>query len=126
MQSGNIGLLIDAVERCVADGDLPHGNDREGIRRLTGAQFGSLSRAVSEAYRVPLKHFRAGRGETYHQAPPFETTVEPLTQSEDLPVHAWQRLTVQSIPRRSRLILVLEMLGPTREVRTPLVKWIRG
>ncbi len=53
MQSGNIALLIDAVERCVAGGDLPHGNDREGIRKLNGAEFGSLSRAVSEAYRVP-------------------------------------------------------------------------
>ena len=45
--------LIDSVSGCLADGDLPHGISRDGLRTLTRPQFAEISNAVAEAYRVP-------------------------------------------------------------------------
>ena len=45
--------LIDSVSACLADGDLPHGVSRDGLRALTRSQFAEISNAVAEAYRVP-------------------------------------------------------------------------
>lgn len=45
--------LLDSVSDCIADGDLPHGLGRDGLRALTRSQFAEISNAVAEAYRVP-------------------------------------------------------------------------
>ena len=45
--------LLDSVSSCLADGELPHGLGRDGLRALTRSQFAEISNAVAEAYRVP-------------------------------------------------------------------------
>lgn len=52
MESGKHAAMIDAVSRCIVGGDLLHGTDRDGIRRLRPAQVTALIEGVGRAFQV--------------------------------------------------------------------------
>lgn len=53
VQSGRIADVLDGLATCIVGGDLPHGTDRAGLRKLTLPQFGSVAAGLAGAMTVP-------------------------------------------------------------------------
>lgn len=53
LESGKHLRMIDAVVGCLVGGDLPHGTDRDGLRKLKVAEVPALMKGVGEAFQVP-------------------------------------------------------------------------
>ncbi len=52
IQIGTAAVMLDAVATTLAGGDIPHGVDRAGLRRLTPNQFADLCTAVASCIRL--------------------------------------------------------------------------
>lgn len=52
IQAGTAGIMLDAVASTLAGGDVPHGVDRAGLRKLTPAEFADLCAAVASCIRL--------------------------------------------------------------------------
>jgi hypothetical protein len=53
LQGGTAGLMLDAVASVIVGGDLPHGADRAGLRRLTPVQFAAVCEGIAGCLSVP-------------------------------------------------------------------------
>lgn len=53
VQSGQAGTMIDALALVIKGGDLPKGNDRAGLRRLTKDAMKSVIQGVGSAFEAP-------------------------------------------------------------------------
>ena len=52
IQAGTAGIMLDAVASTLAGGDVPHGVDRAGLRKLTPGEFADLCAAVASCIRL--------------------------------------------------------------------------
>jgi len=52
IQAGTAGKMLDAVALTLAGGDVPHGVDRDGLRKLTPGEFADLCAAVASCIRL--------------------------------------------------------------------------
>lgn len=53
IQSGKASLLLEALANAIKGGDLPHGTDRDGLRRLKLLQCAALSTGIVGLTDVP-------------------------------------------------------------------------
>lgn len=53
LSSKSFTPMIDAFARLVVGGDLPHGNDRAGLRRLKLPQMKALGDAIDGVITIP-------------------------------------------------------------------------
>lgn len=53
LESKNVGTILDAMARLVVGGDLPHGTDRAGLRRLTPHQIAEVIKVIPALFDLP-------------------------------------------------------------------------
>lgn len=53
LESGKHARMLDAVASCITGGDLPHGTDRDGLRRLKAGEVPALMKGVGQAFQAP-------------------------------------------------------------------------
>lgn len=53
LESGKFAKIIDVLERLIVGGDLPHGRDRAGFRRLKPAQLKELCELLPALVDIP-------------------------------------------------------------------------
>jgi len=52
IQANNATVMLDAIAATLMGGDLDHGVDRTGLRRLTPSEFADLCAGVASVIRV--------------------------------------------------------------------------
>jgi hypothetical protein len=55
IQAGTAHVMLDAVAATLAGGDLAHGIDRAGLRRLTPSEFADLCAGVASCINIKKK-----------------------------------------------------------------------
>lgn len=53
LSSRNVTMMLDAFARLIVGGDLPHGTDRVGLRRLKLQQMKALGDGIDSVISIP-------------------------------------------------------------------------
>lgn len=53
MESGKVGKILAAFASLIVGGDLPHGHDHAGLRKLKPDQLTAIALAIPELFTVP-------------------------------------------------------------------------
>lgn len=53
LQSERASIILDTLASCITGSDLPHGSDRQGLRRLKPAEMKAVMQGVGTAFAVP-------------------------------------------------------------------------
>jgi hypothetical protein len=53
IQTSRASVLLDALAGAVVGGELPHGTDRAGLRKLSPEKFAALLKGVTASTDIP-------------------------------------------------------------------------
>jgi len=53
LEANQVTKILDALERIIVDGNLPHGVDRAGLRRLKPSQLAEMVKTLPRLFNIP-------------------------------------------------------------------------